>query len=144
MNEEIKYNFADISEVEEAINALYENDKSPDKDVREPLNQAIKDFYRTRTILELFEIYDWTNDATQTSIHDYPSWLTELFVKEMERRSVWVEPDDLKVRNAVLADWSGKDSLESRVKGMQKKLDKIVKLLENFQISMSVKEALEM
>jgi len=144
MNEKTKYNFAEISEVEEAINALYENNKSPDKETREPLVQAIKDFYRTRTILELFEIYDWNDDKDNTSIHDYPSWLREPFDKEMERRSVWVEPEDLKVRNSVLADWSGKDSLESRVKGIQKKLDKIVKLLENFEIRMSVKDALEM
>ena len=139
-----KYDFSCISEIKIAIDELYEINAKPSQEERQPLMDAIKDFYQTRTICELFDIYDWSDDKDSTSIHDYPSWLGDLFKEEMNTRSVWFSQEILDVFNAVLPDWSGKKSLVRSVEGIQKKLDKIVKLLESFEIKMSVADALKL
>ena len=141
---EEKYDFSHISEVKEALDALYKLNQNPSQEERQPLMDAIEGFYRTRTICELFEVYDWSDEKDQTSIHDYPSWLGDAFETEMRTRSLWNSQEMLDVFDAVLPDWSGEESLVRRVAGIQKKLDKIVQLLENFKITMSVKDALEM
>jgi len=144
MNEKQEYDFSHISEAYEAIVTLYQSNPKPSTEEKQPLTDAIKDFYRTRTLCELFEIYDWSTDDEHISIHDYRDWLLNPFEREMESRDIWVSKELVKVYNAVLPDWSGKESLQTRVNGIQKKLDKIVSLLENFKITMSVKDALEM
>ena len=143
---ETKYDFSHISEIFPAINALYEpDDRTPTDEETQLLQQAINGFLRTRIITELLDIYDYdTGGENPLSIHDLAPWLGDPFDKEMERRSVYI-PDEVRdVLNIVHPEWAGKDNLKSRVDGMQKKLDKIVQILDSFQITMSVKDALNL
>lgn len=143
-----EYDFSHISEARDAVDALYldadGNEKKPTDEERNILRDAIKRFYKTRTICDLFEIYDWTDDKDRTSIFEYEPWLLDPFEAEIKTRSIWLPDDVTKVLNAVLATWSGNDSLIRRVEGIQKKMDRIAKLLENVQVTTSAKTILDL
>lgn len=144
MNETPIYNFSHISDIVRAITGLYASDKEPTADELRLLKAAITGFYETRTICELFEIYDWTDEANQLSIFDYQDLLLRPFEKEMEQRTFWHSQDYVDAMNLLLPSWSANESLKVRFDGLQKKVDRIAHLLEKFEIKMSVKDALEL
>lgn len=143
-----EYDFSHISEARNAVDALYLNqdgtERIPTDDEKKHLQAAIKEFYRSRTICEMMDIYDWSDETDETSIFDYEPWLQTPFETEMELRSVWLPDDVTKALNAVLPSWSGSNSIITRVDGIQKKLDRIAKLLENVQITTTAKSILEL
>lgn len=145
MSEKKEYEFTNHAEILKAIEEMYEIDSHPIWEIRKPLDDAIKQFLETRTNCELIDMRDMEPNFWDTE------WLNDAWYKEIDKRSYPQSQEIRDILNQWHKEWADKDSylfrfeaLEKQVNGMQKKVDKIVKLLENFEIKMSVADALKL
>ena len=141
-----EYNFSDHAEIMKALDELYEIDSHPTAEIRRPLEDAIKKFFQTRTNSELMDLGD-----LEPSIWDHSEWLVNPWYKEWYSRAIPETENMRELLNDYHEEWAGKDSIRTRfldmekqVQGLQKKLDKVTKLLENFEVKMSVSDALKL
>jgi hypothetical protein len=143
-----EYNFETHADVLKAIDAVYEN-KAHTKEDEANLKTAAELFLRTRTNSELLDMKD-----LEPSIWEYDKFC-DWFYTEEDKRS-WPTNDEmsdniLTLQEAVLDDFSGDKSIETRLKelekqvaGIQKKVDRIVTLLESVKFEMSGAQALKL
>jgi len=152
----IKYDFAGIEDCIKTIDSLYEKYETKFKIPKEhldALNNTLDGFFRTRTNSEILDMPD-IDCGDDTSIYDYDEWIMERYYAEIERRN-WVITNaqrDTYIEVGLGEYRHSKDNtildrltkLEEQTTGMQKKIDKIVQLLEGFSITMTVKDALKL
>ena len=129
-------------------------------------------FKRTITIHHEYDIllpFDW-EQATSETAKEYFKKLTRIQMLEVTDRDkfpeqfwdeyhevfsdikTWpIDEEGYEVLNAVLQAWGGDKSLEfqvaalkKQVTGIQKRLDRVLKIIENTEVTMSAKTALSM
>jgi len=140
----IEYNFSNHAEILEAIDLLYE--KKVSESVRPVLRRAIEDFLHARTNSELIDIGD-----LEPSIWDYNDLFVDTWYKELNKRNIPQSQELKDLLNEWHPHWIGKSSkltqfntLIEQVGGIQKKLDKLLILLDNRSIRMKIKDALKL
>ena len=144
LEKETKYNFSDHAEILQVLDDAFEQKVKHDPAIMEPVRKGIKAFFRTRTNSELIDIPD-----LEPSIWDYHDEVTMVWESECERRSFPIESELKKMYHSFSQDWSDDESyeykfkeLQKQVQGIQKKLDKIEKILGNRKFTMRLKELL--
>ena len=144
LEKETKYNFSDHAEILQVLDDAFEQKVKHDPAIMEPVRKGIKAFFRTRTNSELIDIPD-----LEPSIWDYNDEVTMVWESECERRSFPIESELKKMYHSFSQDWSDDESyeykfkeLQKQVQGIQKKLDKIEKILGNRKFTMRLKELL--
>jgi len=129
-------------------------------------------FKKTIEIHHSYDIlpsFDW-EQATSETATEYLKGLTRIQLLELEDREIvpdhlwdeyyrrlddfkiWPKDEEIhKLMNSILQEWGGDKSLEcqveelkKRVAGIQKKLDKALKIIESTEVTMSAKTALSM
>ena len=118
---------------------------------------------------DVLPYFDWEQATSQTAT-EYLNKLTRIQMLEVEDRNlapdhlwdeyhnvlselkIWpMDSEVYEVLNSVLQNWGGDKSLEfqvdalkKQVTGIQKRLDRVLKIIENTEVTMSAKTALSM
>ena len=154
MSEE-KYNFSELGDCIDAIDAIYEkydNAHAIPAEEKQALIEAINVFLRTRTNTELLDLSNTEHNGS--NIYEYEMWLTERWYNEISGRT-WAYPDEIRdiLVEIGLGDWKHSkennilirlENLELQTRGIQTKIDKLLKLLETTKISLSIPEAMKL
>lgn len=149
-----EYNFACLKDVLTAISALSDDRKAEFNQKMKQIEPAAKAFLKARTNSQLLDMADEevTIDKDILSIYDYMGSALEWYEEETDSRNWPTDADVAKAARKWDPNWSGEDDylldrfleLEKQTKGIQKKLDKVIKLLEGTKVTMSVEDALKL
>ena len=141
---ETKYNFAEHSEILQVLDETSEKKVQHDNAIMAPIHKGIKEYMRTRTNSELIDMAD-----LEPCIWDYHNDVVTPWEKECGRRSFPVESTFYKALSKLSFYYNDDESLEHKfellqkqVGGMQKKLDRMMKILGNRKITMRIKDFL--
>jgi len=141
---ETKYDFSNHTEILQVLDDVFEQKVKHDPAIMEPVRTGIKEFFRTRTNSELIDIAD-----LDPSIWDYYDEVAQPYYTECDRRVFPIESELKKMYHSFSQEWSGEESfeykfneLQEQVQGIQKKLDRLVKVLGPKKFTLRLKELL--
>ena len=141
---ETKYDFSDHSEILQVLKQAFETKVSTDPAIMAPVHKGIKEFMETRTNSDLIDLAD-----LDPCIWDYHDEVVTIWQAECNKRSFPVESEFYKELTQLSQYYNDKDSLEfqfkelqEQVKGMQKKVDRMVKILTRRKFTMRFKDLL--
>jgi hypothetical protein len=149
-----KYNFASLEDVLKAISELPDNNKKVYNTGMDQIEVAGKVFLNTRSNSELMNLADETViiGGDEVSVYDYMGSFWDWYEAEVDSRNWPIADSVMEVVKQWDADWADDGSsfrkrfleMEKQVAGIQKKVDKLVKLLEGSKVTLSVEEALRL
>ena len=149
-----KYDFASLADVIKAIDALPDSDKKDYNAKMDQIEPAAKAFLRTRTNCELLDMADeqWPSGGHQMSLWDYIGTFCDWYQEETDRRNWPVETDLYKLLQEWGENWAQDEdsirqrffALEKQVKGIQKKVDRLLILLKDREFKVDAKSFVEM
>ena len=141
---ETKYNFTNHAEILQVLDDAKEKKVRGNPAIMAPIHKGIKEYMRTRTNSELIDMAD-----LEPCIWDYHNDVVTPWEKECGRRSFPVESTFYKELSKLSFYYNDDESLEHKfellqkqVDGIQKKLDRMVKILGNRRITMRIKDFL--
>ena len=149
-----KYDFASLEDVLKAISELPDNNKKVYNTGMDQIEVAGKVFLNTRSNSELMNLADETViiGGDEVSVYDYMGSFLDWYEAEVNSRNWPIADGVMEVMKQWDADWADDGSsfrkrfleMEKQIAGIQKKVDKLVKLLEGSKVTLSVEEALKL
>ena len=149
-----KYNFDNYAAILKAIDALPDRNKKEYDVQMDEIEEAAKSFLKTRTNSDLLNMANETVtiEKSEFSLWDYVGSFCDWYQEERDRRNWPIESEVQKLLEEWGEDYATYDDtprqrffvLEKQVAGIQKKVDKLVKLLEGSKVTLSVEEALRL
>jgi len=149
-----KYNFDNYAAILKAIDALPDRNKKEYDVQMDEIEEAAKSFLKTRTNSDLLNMANETVtiEKSEFSLWDYVGSFCDWYQEERDRRNWPIESEVQKLLEEWGEDYATDDDtprqrffvLEKQVAGIQKKVDKLVKLLEGSKVTLSVEEALRL
>ncbi|MBD3405111.1 MAG: hypothetical protein GF411_03115 [Candidatus Lokiarchaeota archaeon] len=148
-----EYEFNSHEEVLRKVADYLDMPKSVSYDIKkkekDDIIDAVTRFVQRRKTSELIDFFSITID--NISIWDTGELYKDIVDKEFAKRYVPQPTEIYDLLSNLHPDWLAKkdtleykfSEIEKRINGIQKKVDKIVKLLDNFEITMSVGDALK-
>jgi len=147
-----KYNFDNYAAILKAIDALPDSNKKEYDAQMDEIEKAARSFLKTRTNSELLNMANETVtiEKSEFSLWDYIGSFCDWYQEERDRRNWPIESEVQKLLGEWGENYATEDdtirqrffAMEGQIRGLQKKVDRIVNLLGKFEVKMSVKDVL--
>lgn len=146
-----EYNFASLADALKAIAAL-PDDKPEYNRLMPQIKSEAERFLKTRTNSELMNMADEVViiEIDEVSLYDYMGSFYDWYNDEVDSRNWPIADSVMKVVKQWDEDWADEGSsfrkrfleMEKQVKGIQKKIDRILFLLKDTKFTVSAEEAM--
>lgn len=148
-----EYNFASLADALKAIAAL-PDDKPEYNRLMPQIKSEAERFLKTRTNSELMNMADEVViiEIDEVSLYDYMGSFYDWYNDEVDSRNWPIADSVMKVVKQWDEDWADEGSsfrkrfleMEKQVKGIQKKIDRILFLLKDTKFTVSAEEAMKL
>jgi hypothetical protein len=148
-----EYNFASLADALKAIAAL-PDDKPEYNRLMPQIKSEAERFLKTRTNSELMNMADEAViiETDEVSLYDYMGSFYDWYNDEVDSRNWPIADSVMKVIKQWDEDWADEGSsfrkrfleMEKQVKGIQKKIDRLLKVLDKTKVTTSVSDIVNM